>query len=84
MFNLAHLITAPFGYYDYIWIDVLLIKETKKAILIMFDNKEAWLPKAWILKTKFPLPEGERARVRGHAIPIKIKISQYHWAKKFS
>jgi len=57
----------------YIWIDVILVKETPKAILIMFDDKEAWLPKAWIWGIK-----------RNKDKPtIQINISEYHWAKKF-
>lgn len=39
----------------YFWIDVLLIKETKKAILIMFDGRKEWLPKAWIVRIKHNL-----------------------------
>ena len=51
----------------------MLLKETPKAILIMFDDKEAWLPKAWIVRIK-PYK---------HSKAIKIKISEYHWSKKF-
>ena len=58
----------------YIWIDVILVKETPKAILIMFDDKEAWFPKAWIIRIK----------LCRHSKAAKIKISEYHWAKKFS
>jgi len=57
----------------YVWIDVLLIKETQKAILIEFDDKKAWFPKAWILRMMHN-KDGDT---------IKIKISQYHWEKKF-
>jgi len=56
----------------YFWIDVLLIKETQKAILIEFDGRKIWLPKAWIIKiTKDQ-----------HANAAKIKISEYLWAQK--
>jgi len=77
------LLGAPYGYYDYIWVDVTLIKETKKALLIEFDGKKTWLPKAWIRK------RSDRGRnVRGGAAsscerPSSIKISLYHWTKKF-
>ena len=57
----------------YIWIDVFLLKETQKAILIEFDGKKAWLPKAWVMRIK---------QVRNKNA-IRIKISEYHWAKKF-
>ena len=62
----------------YFWIDVLLIKETKQAILIEFDGKETWFPKVWILKIKRNRHCEPR---RGEA--ISIKISEYHWAAKF-
>jgi hypothetical protein len=53
--------------------DISLVKQTKKAILIMFDNRQAWLPKAWIwgIKQNKDKPT------------VKIKISRYHWTKKF-
>ena len=73
MFNLKHLLNAPLGFYTYIRQDVLLIKETPKAVLIMFGDQKAWLPKAWILK----IERNENDRI------ISIKISQYYWAKKF-
>lgn len=58
----------------YFWIDVLLIKETKKAILIMFDGKKIWLPKAWILRIKRNRHCGEQSDET-----ISIKISEFHW-----
>lgn len=57
----------------YIWIDVLLIKETAKAILIEFDGRKAWIPKAWIVGIK----RNRDSRA------IKIKISERQWAIKF-
>ena len=74
MFNLRHLLNAPLGFYTYIWQDVFLIKETPKAVLIIVGNQKAWLPKAWILRIK----RNKNDRT------IAIKISLYHWAKKFS
>lgn len=72
MFNIKSLLGTPYGFYDYIWLDVLFIKETQKAILIMFDGKKNWLPKAWILKIK----RDKNGYTAG------IKLSQYNWAKK--
>jgi len=31
---------------SYLWIDVVLVKETPKAILIIFDDQKAWISKA--------------------------------------
>ena len=73
MFNLKHLLNLSFGFRTYMWMDVIFIKETPKAILIMFDGRKNWLPKAWILGIK----KNKDSRA------IKIKISQYHWAKMF-
>ncbi len=63
---------------SYIWIDVLLIKETKKAILVMFDGRKTWIPKPWIIDIR-------HRSLRGCKAPeaISIKISEYHWAHKF-
>jgi len=77
MFNLKALLSLPYGYYDYIWIDCALIKETQKAILIDFDDRKIWLPKAWILRTK-------RHRYRERSKAVSIKISLYNWSKKFA
>lgn len=56
----------------HLWIDVFWVQETPKAILILFDGRKVWIPKAWIVRIK---QNGERS--------VKIKISDYHWAKKF-
>jgi len=82
MFSLRNLLNCPYGFYEYIWVDVILIRETQKALLIEFDGRQAWLPKAWIVKIKSPLPAGERDRVRGKV--VSIKISLYHWSKKYA
>ena len=58
----------------YFRIDVLLIKETQKAILIEFDGKEIWLPKAWIVK----INRKRHCKKQSDEI-IYIKISEYHW-----
>ncbi len=57
----------------YLWIDVILVRETPKAILIIFDRRKTWVPKAWIAHIK-----------RNIGNSIKIKISEHHWAKKFA
>lgn len=62
----------------YLWVDVLLIEETKKAILIEFDYKKAWIPKTWIVKIKHNCRCEERSDDA-----ISIKISEFHWSKKF-
>ncbi len=56
----------------YLWVDVVFIRETPKAILIIFNGRKAWIPKAWIARIK---QMGGRNS--------KIKISEHHWAKKF-
>ena len=53
----------------------MLIKETQKAILIEFDGKKIWLPKAWIVKINRKRHCEEQS---DETIPIKI--SEYHWA----
>jgi len=71
MFSPRSLLNLAIRSHSYIWVDVFLVKETPKAILIIFGGREIWLPKAWIKKIKR----------RQKATPIKI--SEYHWAKKF-
>lgn len=72
-FSFRYLLNPPIGLYDYIWMDVSPIKETKKAILVMFGNRQEWFPKAWIWGIK-----QNKAKTT-----VKIKISRYHWTKKF-
>lgn len=57
----------------YLWVDVVIVRETPKAILIIFDSREAWIPKAWIVRVK-----------RGRNKCIKIKILEYNWDRKFA
>ena len=85
MFSLRYLLNPPYGFHEYVWLDVLLIKETQKAILIKFDGRKIWLPKAWIMgikrsKDKSNLSLQALSLSKGEA--ISIKISQYHWTKK--
>lgn len=68
MFPLFKLRT-PYCYYDYFWVEAKLIKETKKALLINFDEQIEWIPKSWIIAKK--VPESENPA-------IKIKISLYN------
>ncbi|MBU4343541.1 MAG: hypothetical protein KKG21_05990 [Candidatus Omnitrophica bacterium] len=72
MFSPRTLLNFAVGFHVYIWVDVYIIKETPKAILIMFDNREIWLPKVWIIRIKH----------NRHREISSIKISEYHWAKK--
>lgn len=75
MFSLKWLLLGPLvGYYNYLTIDAILIRETAKAILIIFDGQKAWLPKSWILSIKRPPRSADL---------IQIRISEYHWTKKF-
>lgn len=72
MFSLRRWLKYTLNPPEYIWIKAILLKETRKAILIEFDGKQIWLPKVWILRIK---------RIQCNPT-ISIKISQYHWAKK--
>lgn len=71
MFNLKFWLNFATNPQAYIWIEARLIKETPKAIKILFDNKEIWIPKSRIAKIK---------RNKGNNV-VKIRISQYVWAK---
>lgn len=70
MWSLVRVVLEPGAY---LWVNVDLVRETPKAILIIFDGQEAWIPKAWIARIK---------QMGGRS--IKIKISDYYWAKKFA
>jgi len=65
----------------HIWMDVKLLAETRKAILVRFDGRQAWFPKAWIVAVK----SRKRVIARAPKAPeaISIKISESHWARKF-
>jgi len=52
-------------------VDVLLVKEAPKAILVAFDGRQIWLPKAWVWRIRRAKPPA-----------IRIKISESNWAKK--
>ena len=78
MISSRWLLNLAVGFHTYIWVDVFLIKETPRAILIMFDNRKIWIPKAWIVKINRKCHCEARS-----AKAISIKISEYHWAKKF-
>ncbi len=74
MFGMMALIRAAICPKMYLWVDVLLIKETKKAVLIEFDGKKEWFPKAW----------GTKIKRNKDNNTIKIKICEYYWARRFS
>ena len=71
MINLIKMALCP---KIYLWIDVLLLRETKKAILIEFDGSKTWFPKTWVIRIK---------RNKSNKT-IKIKISEYYWTRKLS
>ncbi|MBU3933780.1 MAG: hypothetical protein KKH11_03865, partial [Candidatus Omnitrophica bacterium] len=52
MFNLKYWLNLATDPQTHIWIEVTLVKETRKALLIEFDGRKIWLPKAWILSIK--------------------------------
>lgn len=68
----------------HLWIDVFWIRETPKAILIIFDGREAWIPKAWIQRIKHKKDHGVIVSPTELGEAISIKISEYQWVKKFS
>jgi len=72
MIRMRSLIRFALEHRTYLWVDVIYITETPKAILVTFDGRKAWIPKAWIARIK-----------RNGKISIKVKISEYRWAKKF-
>ena len=84
MFSPRSLLNFAIGFHARIWVDVFLLKETPKAILIIFDNRKIWLPKAWITKIKrnrhCESLDFARDKLRE---AISIKISEYRWVKKF-
>jgi len=57
---------------SYFWVEVELVKKTRKAVLVKFDGRRMWMPKVWILRMK---------RIGGGV--ARIKVSEYDWAKKF-
>lgn len=72
MFSIRSLLNFAVSFHTYIWVDGYSLKETQKAILIMFDNRKIWIPKAWIAGIK---------RDKDSSV-VRIKISEYYWAKK--
>ena len=82
MFNLKHWLNLATNPQDYIWIEAVLIKETPKAILIEFDGKKTWLPKAWI-KVIARSKATKQSLKEQIPQPISIRISQYHWGNRY-
>ena len=84
MIRMRRLIISILDPKTYLWVDVVFVRETPKAILIIFAGRKAWIPKAWICRSK--CKKGHRVIAspakRGEA--ISIKISDYDWAKKFA
>ena len=70
IFGLIRFVLEP---RTYLWVDAIFVMKTKRAVLIIFDGRKTWIPKAWIAQIK-----------RNEGSSIKIKISDYYWAKKFT
>jgi hypothetical protein len=70
VFSLAYWLKWAINPPEYVWIKAILLKETRKAILISFDDRQIWLPRAWI------------KGIKGYSSGISIKISLWHWGKK--
>ena len=68
----------------YLWVNVIFVRETPKAILIVFDCRKAWIPKTWICHIKRKNDYRVIASPPKTGIAISIKISDYHLAKKFA
>ena len=68
----------------YIWIDVVFVQETPKAILIIFDGRKVWISKVWLYHIKRNKEHYVIASPAKRGEAISIKISDYHWAKKFA
>ena len=83
MISMRNLIRFDLENTSYLWIDVVLIKETRKAILIIFDGRKAWIPKAWLRRIKRNKGRCVIASPPKVGEAISIKISNYHWAEKF-
>jgi len=81
MFNIIKAALYP---QRYIWIDVLLIKETRKAILVVFDGKEIWLPKTWILWIKLGKKQAAFIRISEYPLGeegIKLSFWAPNWQR---
>ena len=72
MFTIGQMIRWVMFPVNYINIEVIIIKETKKAILVLFNGKKEWLPKSWILGYKHSPNRKTR-----------IKVSESNLARKF-
>ncbi len=84
MISIRRLIRAILEPTAYIWVDAILIYETPKAILILFDGRKAWIPKAWLYRIKRNKGRHVIANPAKRGEAIAIKISDYNWAKKFA
>ena len=67
----------------YLWVDVIFVRETPKAILIIFDGRKAWIPKAWLARLKRNKDRRVIASPTKRGEAISIKISDYEWSNKF-
>ncbi len=84
MISMRNLIKFVLEDRSYLWIDVILVKETPKAILIMFDGRKTWIPKAWLCCIKRNKVHHVIASPAKRGEVISIKIPDYRWAKNFA
>ena len=68
----------------HLWMDVFWVRETPKAILIIFDGRGVWIPNIWLCRIKRNKSHYVIASPPKAGEAISIKISEYHWAKKFA
>jgi len=74
----------------YLWMGVILVKETPRALLIIFDGREAWIPKSWLHRVKrnksLCAIEARLLAIDSLEVgqTISIQLSEYHWVMKFS
>jgi len=95
MISMRNLIKFALENRSHVWIDVILVKETPKVILIIFDDRKVWIPKAWLCRIKrnksfYAIASSSKAgeaRLLGIdslavGQAISIQLSEYHWVKK--
>lgn len=72
----------------YLSISVILVRETPRAILIVFDGQKAWIPKSWLRRIKHNkglyIIGSDLLAIDSLAVgqKISIQLSEYHWVTK--
>ena len=84
MIRIRNLVRFVLESRTHIWIDIVFVRETPKAILIIFDGQKVWIPKAWIYRIKCNKGHHVIASPAKRGEAISIKISDYNWSKKFA